>query len=145
MTETPSHSSLDPGTGLLLGLLLVALNGFFVAAEFALAKVRTTQIEPHVQAGERRARLASHMLRHLDAYLSATQLGITLASIALGWVGEPAFAWIVEPLVRRIPGASDALVHSASIAAAFFCITTLHIVVGEQAPKSFAIRRPLIL
>ena len=90
----------------------------------------------------RSAKLARHMTDHLDAYLSASQLGITLASLALRWVGEPAFAWIVEPLVRLIPGASDSLVRSASIGAAFFCITALHIVVGEQAPKSFAIRRP---
>jgi CBS domain containing-hemolysin-like protein len=143
MTETiPSHSSLDPGTGLLLGLLLVALNGFFVAAEFALAKVRATQIEPHVQAGERRARLAAHMLRHLDAYLSATQLGITLASIALGWVGEPAFAWLIEPLVSRVPGVSPALLHSISLTAAFAAVSVLHIVFGELVPKSIAIRLP---
>jgi CBS domain containing-hemolysin-like protein len=143
MTETtPAHSSLDPGTGLLLGLLLVALNGFFVAAEFALAKVRSTQIEPHVQAGERRARLAAHMLRHLDAYLSATQLGITLASIALGWVGEPAFAWLIEPLVSRVPGVSPALLHSISLTAAFAAVSVLHIVFGELVPKSIAIRLP---
>jgi CBS domain containing-hemolysin-like protein len=120
----------------------VLLNGFFVAAEFALVKLRPAQLDPVIARGSRSAKLARHMTDHLDAYLSASQLGITLASLALGWVGEPAFAWIVEPLVRKIPGASDALVRSASIAAAFFCITTLHIVVGEQAPKSFAIRRP---
>jgi len=114
--------TLDPWTGLSVGLLLVALNGFFVAAEFALAKVRPTQIEPYAQRGERRGKVASHMVRHLDAYLSATQLGITLASIALGWVGEPAFAWILEPIVRAIPGATDALVHSASLTAAFAAV-----------------------
>jgi CBS domain containing-hemolysin-like protein len=143
MTETSTaHSTLDPGTGLLLGLLLVALNGFFVAAEFALAKVRSTQIEPHVQAGERRARLAAHMLRHLDAYLSATQLGITLASIALGWVGEPAFAWLIQPLVAHVPGVSPALLHSISLTAAFAAVSVLHIVFGELVPKSIAIRLP---
>ena len=131
-----------PWTGLALGFLLVALNGFFGAAEFALVKRRPTQIDPLVAQGSRTAKLARHMLDHLDAYLSASQLGITLASLALGWVGEPAFAWIVEPLVRKIPGATDAVVRSASIALAFFCITALHIVIGEQAPKSFAIRRP---
>ena len=129
-------------TGLTLGMILVFVNGFFVAAEFALVKLRPTQIDPLVAQGNRAAKLARHMLDHLDAYLSASQLGITLASLALGWVGEPAFAWIVEPIVRRIPGATDAVVHSASITAAFFCITALHIVIGEQAPKSFAIRRP---
>ncbi|KAB2964987.1 MAG: HlyC/CorC family transporter [Thermoanaerobaculia bacterium] len=132
----------DPGVGLLIGLLLVVLNGFFVAAEFALAKVRPTQIESGAETGERRARLALHMLRHLDSYLSATQLGITLASIALGWVGEPAFAWMLEPLVSRIPGASPTLLHSISLTAAFATVSVLHIVFGELVPKSIAIRLP---
>lgn len=139
---TPSESALDPQVGLLVGLALVVLNGFFVAAEFALAKVRPTQIEPHVQAGERRAKVAAHMLRHLDAYLSATQLGITLSSIALGWVGEPAFAWLLEPLVSRLPGASPAVLHSVSLTAAFATVSILHIVFGELVPKSIAIRMP---
>ena len=82
----PAEPPLSPVFGLLLGLALVALNGFFVAAEFALAKVRPTQLDTTLMAGEGRARVARHMLSHLDAYLSATQLGITLASIALGWV-----------------------------------------------------------
>jgi CBS domain containing-hemolysin-like protein len=132
---------ISPSWGLVLGLLLVLLNGFFVAAEFALVKVRPTQIEPHAARGERRAKVAAHMVHHLDAYLSATQLGITLASLALGWIGEPAFAWVVEPLVRRIPGASPALLHSVSLTVAFLTITILHIVLGELAPKSIAIRK----
>jgi len=133
---------LDPWTGLFVGLLLVALNGFFVAAEFALAKVRPTQIEPHAQRGERRGKVASLMLRQLDAYLSATQLGITLASIALGWVGEPAFAWILEPMIRLVSGATDALLHSLSLTASFAVVSILHIVFGELVPKSIAIRSP---
>lgn len=133
---------LEPWVGLGLGLLLVALNGFFVAAEFALAKVRPTQIEPHAQRGDQRGRVGANMLRHLDAYLSATQLGITLASIALGWVGEPAFAWIVRPLVERLPGASPALVHSISLTASFVAVSILHIIFGELVPKSIAIRAP---
>ncbi len=132
----------NPWAGLALGLVLVALNGFFVAAEFALVKVRPTQLDPLVASGSRRGKLARHMTSHLDAYLSACQLGITLASLALGWVGEPAFSWIVRPLAEKLPGASPALVHSLSLTAAFVCITALHIVIGEQAPKSFAIRRP---
>jgi CBS domain containing-hemolysin-like protein len=135
-------SSLDPRLALVVGLLLVLLNGFFVAAEFALVKVRPTQLDPYVQKGERRGQVARHMLRHLDAYLSATQLGITLASLALGWIGEPAFAWLLDPLVSRIPGASPALLHSVSLTAAFVIITMLHIVLGELAPKSLAIRKP---
>ena len=134
--------TLDPWTGLAVGLLLVALNGFFVAAEFALAKVRPTQIEPHSQRGDRRGKVASLMLRQLDAYLSATQLGITLASIGLGWVGEPAFAWILTPLIRLIPGATDALVHSISLTASFAFVSVLHIVFGELVPKTIAIRSP---
>jgi len=138
----PGGLDLSPGTGLLLGLFLVALNGFFVAAEFALAKVRPTQIESHAAAGTQRAKLSAHMVTHLDAYLSATQLGITLASIGLGWVGEPAFAWMLEPLVSRLPGASPALVHSISLTASFVTVSVLHIVFGELVPKSIAIRLP---
>lgn len=133
--------NLAPWLGLLLGVVLVALNGFFVAAEFALVKVRTTQIDPHVSRGSKRARVARHMIEHLDAYLSATQLGITLASLGLGWVGEPAFAWLIEPVVSRF-GGSPALVHSLSLTVAFVTISALHIVLGELAPKSLAIRKP---
>src|SRR5262245_38071568 len=79
-------------------VVLVLLNGFFVATEFALVKVRATQLEPLVARGHRRARMALHLLRHLDAYLSACQLGITLASLALGWIGEPVFAAILHPV-----------------------------------------------
>ncbi len=139
---TEPASSLDPWTGLFLGLVLIGLNGFFVAAEFGLAKLRPTQLEPRVKRRERRALLVDHMLRHLDAYLSASQLGITLASIALGWVGEPAFSWLLRPLLERLPGVTDAFVHSASLTLAFVTISVLHIVVGEQVPKTFAIRLP---
>ena|SRR5215212_7474650 len=131
----------SPGWGLFLAVLLVFLNGFFVAAEFALVKVRPTQIEPYVTAGNRRADVAKHMIRHLDAYLSATQLGITLASLALGWIGEPAFAWIIEPVVRTVAPDNPALLHSASLTVSFLVITILHIVLGELAPKSIAIRK----
>ena len=132
---------LSPGLSLFLAFLLVLLNGFFVAAEFALVKVRPTQIEPYVQQGLRRARMARHMVRHLDAYLSATQLGITLASLALGWIGEPAFAWIIEPAVRPFTKDNPQLLHSAAATIAFLVIMVLHIVLGELAPKSFAIRK----
>lgn len=139
----PAKLDLDPWTGLGLAAFLVVLNGFFVAAEFALVKVRPTQIEPRADDGSRAAKVAQHMLRHLDAYLSATQLGITLASLALGWVGEPAFAWLVEPVVHTIaPNASAAAVHTAAVSLAFLTITVLHIVLGELAPKSYAIRKP---
>ena len=134
--------ALNPWLSLVLGVLLVFLNGFFVAAEFALVKVRPTQIAPRAEAGDRRAKIARHMITHLDAYLSSTQLGITLASLALGWIGEPAFAWVLEPLILKIPNATPAMVHSISLTVAFLMITILHIVLGELAPKSIAIRKP---
>src|SRR3954454_3398101 len=99
-----THFELTPGWGMLLGILLVALNGFFVAAEFALVKVRPTQIEPLVTEGNRRATVVRHMLRHLAAYLPATQLAIPLASPDLGWAAEPAFAWIIRPLISPFAG-----------------------------------------
>ncbi|MBK8994284.1 MAG: HlyC/CorC family transporter [Myxococcales bacterium] len=130
-----------PWLGIALAIVLVFLNGFFVAAEFALVKVRPTQIEPHLSRGNRRAVVARHMIRHLDAYLSSTQLGITLASLALGWIGEPAFASILRPLLMRLGEPSPAVVSSVSISVAFVSITALHIVIGELAPKSIAIRK----
>jgi CBS domain containing-hemolysin-like protein len=133
----------DAWTGLGIAALLVLINGFFVAAEFALVRLRPTQIEPLASAGDRRARIAAHMLENVDRYLSASQLGITLTSLALGWIGEPAFAWIVHPVIALIPGVSPEVTRIATVAVAFFIITALHIVVGEQAPKSFAIRKPV--
>ncbi|HSK79662.1 MAG TPA: hemolysin family protein [Thermoanaerobaculia bacterium] len=133
--------NIDPGWGLFLAVLLVFLNGFFVAAEFALVKVRPTQIDPFVTEGLYRAKVARHMIRHLDAYLSATQLGITLASLALGWIGEPAFAWVIEPVVRTFVGDNPQILHSVALTVSFLTITILHIVLGELAPKSIAIRK----
>lgn len=136
-------SVLTPGWALLMAFFLVLVNGLFVAAEFSLVKVRPTQIEPAAQEGKRRAKLARHMIHHLDAYLSATQLGVTLASLGLGWVGEPAFAGIVGPLLSRLlPGPVHAgIVHSISLTLSFLLITMLHIVLGELAPKWIAIDR----
>jgi CBS domain containing-hemolysin-like protein len=127
--------------GLVLALVLVAVNGFFVAAEFALVKVRPTQLQPRALARQRRALVAQHMIHHLDAYLSATQLGITLASLGLGWVGEPAFAWLLEPAVSWVAGPNPQLVHSVGLTASFLTITMLHIVLGELAPKWVALRK----
>ncbi len=124
--------------GAVMGLVL--LNGFFVAAEFAIVKVRSTQIEPLARGGSKRAGMAKHVITHLDAYLSATQLGITLASLGLGWLGEPFVAQIIEPLFGPL-GVPEALVHTVAFAIAFAIITFLHIVLGELAPKSFAIQR----
>ncbi len=123
--------------------LLVALNGFFVATEFALVKVRLTQLDPLVTHGQRRARMARHVVAHLDAYLSAAQLGITLASLGLGWIGEPIFEELLQPVFLAFAVESLTVRKSIAFAVGFTVITFLHIVVGEQAPKSFAIRRPL--
>jgi len=122
-------------------LALVVANGFFVAAEFALVKVRSSQLRPLERTGGLRVRLALWATHHLDAVLSATQLGITLASLGLGWVGEPFLAQRLEPLLTSWGIASEATIHSASFIVAFLAITFLHIVFGELAPKSLAIQR----
>ncbi|HET7711915.1 MAG TPA: hemolysin family protein [Thermoanaerobaculia bacterium] len=127
----------------ILALLFVLANGFFVAAEFAIVKVRPTQLSALVTKGSSRARMARRLTKDLDAYLSATQLGITLASLALGWIGEPAFARLIEPLFARAGSASAAYAHSISATIAFTIISILHIVIGELAPKSIAIQKPV--
>lgn len=127
---------------LLLVVVLVLLNGFFVAAEFALVKVRTTRLTQLAAEGSKKAGYALRISRRLDAYLSATQLGITLASLGLGWVGEPAISHlIVEPLLFRIGIADETVVTTASVVVGFLAITFLHIVIGELAPKSLAIQK----
>ena len=126
---------------LLLAGLFVIANGFFVAAEFAIVKVRPTQLDELVAKGSSRARMARFLTKHLDAYLSATQLGITLASLALGWIGEPAFARILEPFFLRYGTWAPAISHTISTTVAFTLISVLHIVFGELAPKSIAIQR----
>ncbi|MBA3849269.1 MAG: HlyC/CorC family transporter [Opitutus sp.] len=129
---------------LLIVLALVFANGFFVAAEFALVKVRASQLRPLVKKGKAsyRLRMAIWATHHLDAALSATQLGITLASLALGWVGEPFLAHRLAPWLAKGGVTDPAAVSSISIAVAFAVITFLHIVFGELAPKSLAIQRP---
>lgn len=126
---------------LFLTLLLVLFNGFFVAAEFALVKVRHSQLDLKIQQGSSRAKLAKSLLENLDSYLSASQLGITLASLALGWVGEEIFA----DLVRRVflsfgLDAASFAVHSISIPLAFVLLTFIHISLGEQIPKMIGIK-----
>ncbi|MCO5051044.1 MAG: hemolysin family protein [Verrucomicrobiae bacterium] len=128
---------------LLAVVFLVFLNGFFVATEFALVKVRATQIEPLAAQGNRRARMALHLARHLDEYLSACQLGITLASLGLGWIGEPVFAELLRPIFQLLELQSAELQQTISVVVGFSVITFLHIVVGEMAPKSMAIRLAL--
>ncbi len=120
---------------------LVAANGFFVAAEFAIVKIRATQLKPLLKKGGWRVPIAINVTEHLDAYLSACQLGITLSSLGLGWAGEPFLAhWIKIPLESF--GFSEAAIHGIATAVTFFIITFLHIVLGELAPKSLAIQYP---
>jgi CBS domain containing-hemolysin-like protein len=122
---------------------LVGLNGFFVACEFAIIKVRASQLDTLVEEGDARARFAKYIRSHLDAYLSATQLGITLASLALGWLGEEFLAHLLEPFFTLANIHSHALATSVSITLAFIGITFMHIVFGELAPKYTAIANPL--
>jgi CBS domain containing-hemolysin-like protein len=122
-------------------LVLVLTNAFFVAAEFALVKIRLTRLEQLVRGGDGRARLALRMSQQLDAYLSACQLGVTLASLGLGWIGEPAIAHFLEPRFAALGGLAAAASHGIALFLAFFSITALHTIVGELAPKSFAIQR----
>ncbi len=125
-----------------LTLFFVVLNGFFVAAEFAIVKVRISQIELRAREGSVLAGIARSILGNLDAYLSASQLGITLASLGLGWIGESVVSSIVLDLAHGLGVTLDpAVLHTISIVIAFSIITVLHIVVGEMAPKSLAIRR----
>ena len=126
---------------LFLAVVLVFANAFFVAAEFALVKVRSTQLDLRVAQGHRGAAVARNMVTHLDAYLSATQLGITFASLGLGWVGEPSVAALVKPLLTRL-GVDEHTTHTIAFGVGFGVISFLHIVLGEVAPKSLAIARP---
>jgi CBS domain containing-hemolysin-like protein len=124
-------------------VVLVALNGFFVAAEFALVKIRDTQLNALVIQGQRRAKIVRRVIGNLDRSLSAAQLGITLASLALGWVGEPVFAALLAPLMDWLQVESAHTRHTISVIVGFSAITFLHITVGEQAPKWLAIQKPL--
>ncbi|GGA52610.1 hemolysin family protein [Paenibacillus physcomitrellae] len=141
----PSHTEFEIGRlflNLLLVFVLVFLNGVFVAAEFSLVKMRQSRLTQLVSEGNRRAGYALKVNQRLDAYLSATQLGITLASLGLGWVGEPAVSeLLIEPLMYRLGVTDETLITTISVAVGFFVITFLHIVLGELAPKSLAIQK----
>jgi len=128
---------------LLLGLVLV--NSFFVAAEFALVKIRETQLDVLVIKGNRRAKVARAIIANLNSYLGATQLGVTMASLGLGWVGEPLFNALLGPLLVSLGVESEGVRQSIAFAAGFSALTFLHISVGELAPKWLAIQRPLPL
>jgi len=121
-------------------ILLVLANGFFVAAEFAIIKVRSSQLAQRIKEGNRSAILVKHIIEHLDAYLSATQLGVTLASLGLGWVGEPLIAEMLRQPFRSFGFQDEGTLYTISIAVGFAVLTFLHIIVGELGPKSLAIQ-----
>ncbi|MBT7070580.1 MAG: HlyC/CorC family transporter [Anaerolineae bacterium] len=124
-------------------IILVLMNGFFVAAEFALVSVRGTRIAELVAKGNKSARWAAKALEHPDQVIAATQLGITLASLGLGWIGEPALSHLLEPLIEMFPGnLQEGASHSISVGVSFTIITFLHVVVGELMPKSIALQNP---
>lgn len=124
-------------------LLIVLLNAFFVAAEFAIVKVRDSQLQAAIEDGVSGAKFAQHVTRNLDAYLSAGQLGITLTSIALGIFGEPFVAVVVQPLMFKLGVVNETTIRWTSIGIAYAVVTYLHVVLGEQTPKVLAIRKSL--
>ncbi len=130
--------------GLLAVFALVFMNGFFVAAEFSFVGARRTRIAQLAREGSAGARAAQGALEHLDRYIAATQLGITLASLGLGWIGEPSIAHLFEPIFDRFLPEETALTvgHTIAVVIAFALVTMLHIVLGELAPKSIALQRP---
>lgn len=140
---------MDIFLSVLITFFFVFLNGFFVAAEFAIVKVRSSQLELKAQAGSKTAILSKHIVTHLDAYLAATQFGITISSLALGWIGEPVVSKMIIGFFEFIGVNYESFsifgltisIQAISIGIAFFLITTLHIVLGELAPKSLAIQR----
>jgi len=141
---SPFPTTLIKVAGKLLGVLFfVAANGFFVGAEFALVSVRRTRLEARAAAGSRRARAALRLTRDPTLFISATQLGITIASLALGWIGEPTIASLLQPIALRIAseGRAGYVAHAFAIMVAFAAITFLHIVLGELMPKMFALER----
>lgn len=126
---------------LALTILLLFANAFFVASEFAIVKIRPTRIQELVNGGHRRARLLAGIADRLDAYLSANQLGITLCSLGIGWLGEPAIAHLLAPLLPALGTWAESASHGLALGLAFATITFLHTVIGELAPKSLAIQR----
>lgn len=138
------HESIGGILGKLLAVLaLVAANGFFVASEFALVGMRRSRIEELAAQGNSTAAALRRATDHLDANLAATQLGITISSLALGWIGEPALAHLIEPALAALPGGLAGVgSHAIAVGVAFTVITVFHIVLGELAPKSLALQRP---
>jgi CBS domain containing-hemolysin-like protein len=131
---------LSPSAALLLSAILVLANAFFVASEFAIVKLRPTRVQELINQGSTRARLLHGILGRLDAYLSANQLGVTLASLGLGWVGEPSIARVLQPHLAGLGAWAGVATHSLSLGISFTVISFLHVTVGELVPKSFALQ-----
>ncbi len=131
----------DTLPSILLAVFLLAANAFFVAAEFALVKTRGFRMDALAAENRFGAKLTQHILRNIEPYLACCQLGITMASLGLGWIGEPAVAALLEPLFH-LAGLDEAALHTVSFLVGFVLFSSLHIVVGEQVPKSWAIREP---
>ena len=131
---------MDTASNITAIVLLLAANGFYVAAEFALVKARGFRIEVLANEGSASARLTLRIQQNLESYLAACQLGITMASLGLGWVGEPAVAAILEPMFTRM-GVPEPMIHMSAFLIGFLIFSALHIVVGEQVPKTLAIRK----
>jgi magnesium and cobalt exporter, CNNM family len=127
---------------ILFAVILVLINGFFVAAEFALVKVRPVRLDEQVEKNIPMAATARWLTQRMDAALSSCQLGITMASLGLGWIGEPAIAHLLRPVLQSAGVVSEVLLHGIAFAIAFTGITAAHLVLGEQAPKIYALRRP---
>lgn len=137
------HNAITDVLKILAVLVLVLLNGFFVAAEFALVRIRETQLDVLVAKGRRRARMARHIVRNLNSYLSATQLGITMVSLGLGYLGEPVFESLLTPMLHLIGMKSATWVATISFVVGFSVLTFLSVVVGELAPKWFTLQKTL--
>ncbi|MGB8355095.1 MAG: hemolysin family protein [Chthoniobacteraceae bacterium] len=137
----------DPGDVVLFKmftiLLIVLVNAFFVVSEFSLVKIRGTQLDALIEAGDKRAEAVRYVTSHLDSYLSATQLGITMTSLALGWLGEPYVAHLIQPAFYLVGITSVGIITTISVALGFIIITFFHIILGELAPKYLAIRNPV--
>ncbi|HMG01358.1 MAG TPA: hemolysin family protein [Gemmatimonadaceae bacterium] len=142
--EAIDPPSMVVAAGSLIAVLgLVALNGFFVAAEFSLVAARRSKLDEMIAQGDRAARTVQTALQHLDRYIAATQLGITIASLALGWIGEPILAQLFDRVFRTVGlNPSPTAIHVAAVPVAFFILTFFHIVLGELAPKSIALTSP---
>ncbi|MBC7583937.1 MAG: DUF21 domain-containing protein, partial [Tardiphaga sp.] len=126
---------------LLIAVLLLAANAFYVAAEFALVSSRGFRVKAMAEQNRFGARLLQQMMNNVEAYLACCQLGITMASLGLGWVGEPTVAALLKPLLEPL-GLSESAVHFTSFLSGFLVFSSLHIVIGEQVPKTLAIRQP---